>query len=127
MSDVLRLQGSISTQSDRGAPSGDPATITLIDETVYLQGVPLTAEYHLIADLAQVVALGPLASAGFVMVKARGGKVKARITTTDGATQAVPVDSFAVWISDAVPVTAIDLTRVAGVETWVTVILGQLA
>ena len=27
------------------------------------------AEYHLIADLAQVVALGPLASAGFVMVK----------------------------------------------------------
>lgn len=77
-------------------------------------------------DDPHAVAFGDLPSAALVFLKAIGGKCRARITTTDGATQSIPIDPVGFLVSLSVPVTAIDLTRVAasGVTVRVRVALG---
>lgn len=64
--------------------------------------------------------------AAVVVMKATGGKVRARLTSADGSQQSVPVDDLQVVVSQSVPFTAIDLTRVPGVSTSVDVFLGQI-
>ena len=63
--------------------------------------------------------------AAVAILKATGGKVRARITSADGSQQSIPVDDLLVLISQSVPITGIDLTRVPGVLTTVSVFLGQ--
>jgi hypothetical protein len=65
-------------------------------------------------------------SAAVVVLKATGGKVRARLTSADGSQQAVPVDDQLLLVSQSVPIIAIDLTRVPGVLTSVDVFLGQI-
>jgi hypothetical protein len=78
------------------------------------------------ADAPLSVSFGSgVVSAAVVILKATGGKVRARLTSADGSQQAVPVDDLLVLISQSVPITAIDLTRVPGVLTTVDVFLGQ--
>ena len=130
MADLFKLTGSYSTQPAVGAPSASPQVVsTGINESITLAQKSLD-DYVLTADAAQVVDFGGLLPVGahLVIIKvASGGKVKVRITTTDGATQSIPVDSVLHLISLSVPVTAIDLTRIPGTPTEVTVFLGQSA
>jgi hypothetical protein len=78
------------------------------------------------ADAPLSVSFGSgVASAAVVILKATGGKVRARITSADGSQQSIPVDDLLVLIAQSVPITAIDLTRVPGVSTTVDVFLGQ--
>lgn len=81
----------------------------------------------LTSDAALVVPLGSMTEVNALIVKAIGAKVRVRVTSADGSTQAVPVDSLLVLLAGSVPITAIDLMRVAGVETAVEVFLGQKA
>lgn len=87
----------------------------------------LVTEMTLLADAPAAVNFGALANAHVIYIRATGGKVKARITSADGATQAVPVDPHFSLVSLLVPVTAVDLTRQAGVSTSVSVFLGERA
>lgn len=86
-----------------------------------------TQQYKLIADAPQDVDLDSMPSGVNVLIIKTTAKVRLRLTTTDGATQAIPVDTFFADISLSVPITAIDITRVAGAETTVDLFLGQKA
>ncbi len=79
----------------------------------------------LASDAALVVPLGGMTAVNVLIVKPIGAKVRVRVTSADGSTQAVPVDSLLVLLADSVPLTAIDVMRVSGVETAVEVFLGQ--
>lgn len=124
MADVFRLNGSYTTQPTTGNPSGDPEVESSIDERVGLTNKTIGL-YNLTADSPVTVNFGGLTNAHVVVVKTVGGKARVRLTSADGSQQSVPVDSFFSLISLAVPVTAIDLTRVAGVSTLVRIFLGE--
>jgi hypothetical protein len=124
--DTFKLSGSYSTQPLSGSPSADPEVTAPIEELITLKNKAISL-YELTADAVQVVGLCGLTNAHVVIVKTVGGKVKLRLTSADGTTQSVPVDSFFCVISQSVPFTALDLTRVSGVTTTVKVFLGERA
>jgi len=87
------------------------------DEITLSDGLPLP------------VSLGGLTEVNVLFLRATGGKVRLRVTSSDGATQAIPVDPLGLFISKSVGVTAFDLTRDAAISNTVTVriFLGQKA
>lgn len=127
MSHVFKLHGDYSVTPSSGSPSAAPTVSAPIDETMTLKRAPSVSEYELTADSVQSVAFGPATNAHVIVIKTVGGKIRARLTSADGTTQAIAVDSFAVIISESVPYTALDLTRVSGVTTTVKVLLGEKA
>lgn len=129
MSNTFKLHGDISAgpSCSGGSPSGWPNVVMALDESLALDGAPMVVEYELTSDAVQAVSFGGLADASVVVIKSIGGKVRARLTSADGATQAIAVDTFALLISESVPYTALDLMRVAGTETQVKVLLGKKA
>lgn len=130
MGAVLILKGSASVAPTVGTPSGEMVNLGPIEERV-LVGFRLDQQFDLTVDTAVVVpvlraASGPFnAGAHVLMVKVVGGKVRVRITTSDGSTQAIPVDSFLSLISLAVPITAVDFTRVASTLTTVKLFMAE--
>lgn len=128
MGDVFRLQGTYGVEStEDSVQSLDPSIATAISETVALSK-KMVVDYELTADAIQAVAFGGLASANVVVIKVEDNrKVLVRVTSADGATQSIPVDTVLVLISMSVSITALDLTRVAGIGTTVRVFLGQRA
>lgn len=121
---MLTFEGSAQLEPPVGNPSGQPTTLVSYDEKLALAR-ELTTNYTLTSDSAQVVALGPLTGVNFLSIRALGGKIRVRLTSSDGTTQALPVDPFLIIRSDSVDITAIDLTRVTLVETEVFVVMGQ--
>lgn len=120
MSDLLKFYGSIVTL---GSPESlDPQIVTTIDEKLVLSK-KLLQTIELDADGVVPVAFGDLAGANFVVIKA-SGRVVARVTSLDGATQALPVDPYLVLQCRSRAVTALDLIRSAGVQTTCKVFLG---
>lgn len=125
MADNFTLQGfwrSLPSASGLLA-SGCPSFNTPISEAVLLKLKQFT-DVVLDADPAEVVPFGEVVSAHVIMMKS-SGKVIARLTSADGTTQIVPVDTTLQLISESVPYTAIDLQRVAGQATSVKVFLGE--
>jgi len=128
MSDIFKVHGDYTSEpASSCSASGSPTVSAPIDEVLSLKRSPTLAEYELTADAVQAVAFGPATNAHVILIKTVGGKVTARLTSADGATQAIPVDSFMLVISESVPFTALDLTRVSGVTTTVKVLLGEKA
>jgi hypothetical protein len=84
-------------------------------------------EMNLILDPAYTVNFGGVTNAHIVILKSTNGKVLATITTADGTSQVVPFDTYWILMSEASPVTALTLTRVAGVETTVRIFLAEQA
>lgn len=125
MADVFKLTGSYSADAGCGGCSGEIAEISgELSERVSLTNKTV-GKYALSADAAVPVELGGLSQVNVLIVKAKGGKVRVRITSADGALQSIPVDTLLVLVDLTVPITAIDLTRVAGVTTSVQVFLGE--
>jgi hypothetical protein len=124
MADVFKLEGSYSTHPTSGSPSGNPEIDAPISERVGLKNKTV-GYYELTADAPVSVDFGGLANVNVLYLKTVGGKVRVRITSSDGATQSIPVDTVLAIISKSVAITAIDLTRVAGVDTNVRVFLGE--
>jgi len=125
MSDLFRLAGSYDTSPQTGAQaSGDPQVCATLDERVTVAN---KTQINIVLDTddVHVVPLGGLTAAHIVIMRTIGGKAKARFTSTDGTTQAIPVDPFFCLISGTVPITAIDLTRVAGIPTTVKVFMAE--
>lgn len=92
----------------------DPVIQRVIEGVVGLDGAAATGSVLLGTDTPEAIAFGDLTGAHVVLLKATGGKVRARLTSTDGSQQAVPVDDVLFLVSRSVPITAIDLTRVVG-------------
>jgi len=126
LADTFELSGSYATEPSSGSPSADPSLAAAIEESVSLDLKELRT-YRLDADSVQTVDLGGLDEVNVLLVKAVGGKLKVRLTSTDGTTQAVPVDSFLCIISESVGITAIDLLRETGIEVTAKIFMGQKA
>jgi len=126
MADIFQLSGSYVVNPAVGAPSGLGGIETPLSECVVLDQKVLR-DYVLTSDAPVDVDFGNVPSAHVLIVKSVGGKVRVRITTADGATQAVPVDSLLILLSLSVPFTAVDLMRVVGTRTIVQVFLGERA
>jgi hypothetical protein len=124
MADVFNLGGNYTTQPASGAPSADPSFIAPIDETMTLVHKHFDT-IDLGSDLATPVDFGGVTNCHVAIIKTVGGKVMVRVTSADGTTQSIPVDQFFVVMSNTVPITAIDLTRVPGQVTTVKVFLGE--
>lgn len=103
--------------------SGCPTFNTPLNEEVLLNLKQFT-DVVLGDDAAEAVPFGEVTSAHVVVMKATR-KVTARLTSAEGATQIVPVDTTLLLISESVPFTAIDLQRVVGQSTSVKVFLGE--
>lgn len=126
MADVFSLVGSYQATPAVGSPSAIASVIAPVDETVtlirkYYDSIPLNAD----APISVPFPSG-ITSVHVVILKATGGKIRARFTSGDGALQAIPVDGFHATFSRSVPFTAIDLTRVPGTPTVVDVFIGQI-
>ena len=121
---TLELTGSLTSKPPVGTPSGQPSVVA-----TFLEKIPLARQlatnYKLDGDSVVAVNISPLTGVNFLMVKASGGELRVRITSTDGSTQAIPVDSLLILISNTVDITAIDLLREAGIQTEVFLVLGQ--
>jgi hypothetical protein len=127
VADLFALQGGYTASPASGCPSGLPTIDTPLAESVMLSAKQIV-EPTLTVDSPVAVAFGGVTNANVVVIKVKnGGKVKARFTSADGSTQAVPVDSLLVLTALSVPITAIDLTRVPATATIVEVFLGQKA
>ena len=120
----LVFTGSVDLGAPVGSPSGQPQAIVAFDETSYTQRI-LSTVLRLTGDSAVTLNLGQLSTVNFLSIRADGGKVRVRITSADGTSQSIPVDPFLILRCDSVGITAIDITRTAGIDTDVYVVLGE--
>ncbi len=122
----LKLEGAITIANPVGSPSGQPTVLLTLEEKVYLKRV-LSTNVSLTTDVATPVSLGALAAVNFLSIRAEGGYVRVRITSSQGATQSIPVDPSLILQSDDLDITAIDLLRESTVDTEVYIVLGEKA
>jgi len=124
--DEFLLSGSYTTTPLSGEYSLTPSFTAPIDERIVLL-YKSSQEYDLAVDTPVAVPFPGMTGANVVILKAVGGKVKARLTSADGTTQAIPFDSYLILMSLAYPITALDLTRTPATPTNVQVFLGQVS
>jgi len=124
VADTLSFSGSIMIAPAVGFPSGQTGLETPICEQLSLLQ-SFQSNYTLSTDAPVMVNFAGLASAAFWFVKVTGGKVDVAITSPDGVAQVVPVDSLQLGFSRTAPITAMTLTRTAGITSLVNVMLGQ--
>lgn len=125
MADAFKLIGGYSVTPLGSALSFAPLMEATINEPKSIKAKQVS-EQVLAADAPVAVDFGGVVNAHVVILKATG-KVRARVTSADGAAQSIPFDTYLILMSDSVPVTAVDLTRVAGAETTVRVFLAEKA
>lgn len=123
---LLTRTGSDTITPPVGNPSGQSTVLVSVDERMALQRV-LSTNLSLGTDSPVTVSLGTLSEVNYMTVRADGGKVRLRLTSSDGTSQSIPVDPSFSLRSDSVGITAIDVTRVTNTETEVFIVLGQKA
>jgi hypothetical protein len=124
MSEVARLEGAL-TSTPTYAP-GQQASISIpIAQWMTLRH-SLSTTIELDNDNPVSVPFGALSVANVLMLRATGGNIRVRVTSPAGSTQATPAELF-VLMSAGVNITAVDITRTAGVTTLVSVFLGERA
>jgi hypothetical protein len=126
MADQFKLSGGYTTTPLDGVQSFDPNIDAVIDESLVLIKKNFE-QIDLNVDTPVVVPFGGVTNANVVLLKAVGGKVKARFTSADGTQQAVPFDTYLILMSLASPITAIDLVRTPATPATVRVFLGERA
>lgn len=126
MSDAFKLLGSYEFTPLTQPSSFAQSTTAPVSESVTVSA-KMSTDVTLTTDSPTVVPFGGVTNAHIVILKSTGGKVRARVTSADGSAQAIPFDTYWILMSDSVPITAIDLTRVAGTETTVRVFLATKA
>ena len=124
MADTFKLSGSYDVAPLGSSLSFAPTGTAAISESRGIKAKEVS-ELLLSVDTPVAVPFGGVANANIVILKAVGGKVRARFTSADGSLQSIPFDTYLILMSETVPVTVIDLTRVAGTETTVRVFLGE--
>ena len=120
----LAFTGSATLKPPVGFPSGQPTTLVSYDEKVSLDK-NLSGNITLSTDNATSMSLGALTGVNWLSIRALGAKVRVRITSSDGTTQAIPVDPTLILRCDSVDITAIDVTRTTSIETEVFYVFGQ--
>lgn len=124
MAEVFKVSGECTSRAIQGNPSGYPNLTIPLDERMNLEA-SVVGTYVLTSNTAVSVDFGNLDEVNAITVRSTGGKVRVRLTSSDGSAQAVPVESLFVLITSTVGITAVDLTRETGVEISVSVFLGK--
>lgn len=126
MSDIFKLNGGATIESAEGDDlSADFGLSAVLVESLYLKN-RWTGRATLSADPITTIPLPyGLAAAHVVILKVIGGSCLASLTSTAGADQAIPFDSLAIVISKTTGYTGLKLTRPAGVEVTVKILLGE--
>lgn len=127
MADTLRIEGSVTVAPSFGAPSGVPSIRVPLSEVAQV-GVTTPTRYTLDSDDPLDVSLGGADEVNVVSVKViSGGSVRLRFTSAHGSQQAIPCDDYHLLKTRTHPITAIDMTREAGVQTVVEVLTAKYA
>jgi len=126
MADSFKLNGSYEVTPQSSPLSFAPTVVADINEVKSIKAKQV-CEIELSADSPVAVPFGGVVNAHIVILKSIGGKVRARCTSTDGSAQAIPFDTYWILMSESVPLTSIDLTRVTGTLTTVRVFLAEKA
>ena len=124
MANQFVLSGGYTTTPLEGVPSFAPNIDAPIDEAMTIR-TKTEYDQDLTVDTPVALQFGGIASANVVILKSTSGKFRARLTSADGTQQSVPVDSVLVLITQSVPITAIDLTRLPATATTVRVYLAE--
>ena len=124
--------------ADRFTLTADGQTVPSSSQTsgIAVLDVPVNESFTLTWKRTDIVELtvdtpvtvplpGPTPQAAVLMLKAVGGKVKATITNADGAAQVISFDSVLILINQSAMITALTLTRLPAVDTFVHVFMGQ--
>ena len=109
-----------------GVPSLAPNVDAPLDESMVVLK-KAESDVDLDVDTPVAIAFGGVMNASIVILKTVGGKIRARLTSADGTTQSIPIDSTFILISRSVPITAIDLIRVPATSCQVRYFLGEVA
>src|SRR4051812_37227239 len=99
MADSFKLLGSFETTPLGSGLSFAPFVTAQIQEARNISAKE-AYDVTLDSDSPAVVTFGGVTSAHIVILKSTGGKVKARITSSDGSTQAVPFDTYFILMSE---------------------------
>lgn len=125
MADILNVQGAFTLSANTGLTRGSPTVLAQFAEQVAMLRKCET-EYTLESDSAQSIPLNGLTGANFLYIFCDAA-VTLRITTADGATQAVPVFPLAMLLLPAAkPITAVTVQRVPGTVTVVKLVMAQV-
>lgn len=124
MAETVKLLGSL-TSTPTYLPNGMPRITVPLGASMSLAN-SVASSVSLTTDDPYTLALGTLTNVNVLMIQAVGGKIRVRITSSDGSTQAIPTD-FLLLFTGSVNITAIDLTRVASTPTTVSVFMGDKA
>lgn len=126
MASTFALTGTYQALPPFGSVSGDPMITAPIDERQTLE-LETAGQLLLSTDGPTALPFAGLTDASVVAIKVTGGRAVLRLTSSEGAAQAVPVDSFCVLMSGAVPFTAATIERQPGSPVMVKYFLGQRA
>lgn len=122
---IAKFQGSLDVCSAiQLLGSGQAQVAASFEEQLSVESV-LVTNLTLSSDSPVSLSLGPLTGVNLLSIRAVGGKIRVRVTSSDGTSQGLPVDPVLVLMSDSVDITAIDLTRTANIETEVFVVMAQ--
>lgn len=126
MSDTFSLKGTYAVT--HGATDTDPSAdfdiSSAFNETMSVKR-KLAQTISLDADAAEVVSLGDLANAHVVLIRA-SQDVRVALTSSHGSLQLIPAGKVCFIMAVVAPVTAIQITRQAGVSTTVRIVLCEL-
>jgi hypothetical protein len=97
-----------------------------IDERMQLAN-EVVSQITLDSEGAVALPLGSLAGVNLIVLKVAGEPVTVSITSSEGTSQVIPVDTFFTLYSRSVDITAIEVTRTPGALTLVKYFLGEKA
>jgi len=124
VAETLLLSGQL-TINPSPACGCDPemgTTVTLAEEMSI--AAKLSTSFVLPSDAAFPVDLTMVPEVNALVIDCTA-KVKITVTTADGVAQVIPVDPLLVLLTSSVPITALSITRVAGTDTTVRLVLGD--
>lgn len=126
---VLTLAGSIGIQAPSYPPSASLSPTTPISEVVYVNSWDAQSP-TITSDTATSITF-PIGMTNchvlYFKIQPGGSPIVLALTSADGTLQAIPVDDLIFMKMLTQPVTAIKVTRTAGVDTTLTYLIAQKA
>lgn len=126
MASLFALTGSYTATPGSGYPSGDPLVTASLDERMGLVN-EIVSQAILTSDAPYSLPMGGLSTVNLVVVKALGGPITLKLTSSAGVQQAIIVDSFFTLFSNSADITAIEVVRAPATQTVVKYFLGKKA
>jgi len=123
---TFSLQGSYTANPVSGSPSADPQITAPINEMMVLSNESVS-QLTLNTDGMTTLPMCAVDAVNVLVLKCVGGKITVYLTSSDGTTQAIPVDSFLALTTASADITAIEVERTPSTQTVVKYFLGQKA